>query len=173
MLVLVLLPLLGAAVSGALVKSARDHLASVVGFVVALVELVLVAVVFSLFDPAAPTRFQGELKVSWIPAFGVSFSLGLDGILQVLLDLIEQPLSSPSGPAQRCGHLVQKSFVWSRHVCSSTAVTLLLKRSQSRRCPASAFLPRPVSSYTRRRLPSTLLQRLRSRPSASRRWRAG
>ncbi|MFC5064967.1 NADH-quinone oxidoreductase subunit M [Actinomycetospora atypica] len=87
-LVLVLLPLLGAAVSGALVKSERDHLASVTGFVVALVELVGVAVVFAMFDPAAPTRFQGELSVSWIPAFGVSFSLGLDGIALAMIGLL-------------------------------------------------------------------------------------
>lgn len=87
-IVLVLLPLVGAAVCGALVKGGRDATAKSLGFAVSLVELVLVAVVWGLFDPAAPTRFQGESSVEWIPAFGVSFSLGLDGIALAMIALL-------------------------------------------------------------------------------------
>ncbi|WP_433800487.1 NADH-quinone oxidoreductase subunit M [Actinomycetospora sp. CA-084318] len=87
-IVLVLLPLLGAAVCGALVKGGRDASAKSLGFAVSLVELVLVAVVWGLFDPSAPTRFQGESSVEWIPAFGVSFSLGLDGIALAMIALL-------------------------------------------------------------------------------------
>ncbi|WP_018330826.1 NADH-quinone oxidoreductase subunit M [Actinomycetospora chiangmaiensis] len=87
-IVLVLLPLVGAAVCGALVKNGRDGAARSAGFAVSLVELVLVAVVWGLFDPAAPTRFQGRSSVEWIPAFGVSFSLGLDGIALAMIALL-------------------------------------------------------------------------------------
>lgn len=87
-IVLVLLPLVGAAVCGALVKGGSDASAKSLGFAVSLVELVLVAVVWGLFDPSAPTRFQGESSVEWIPAFGVSFSLGLDGIALAMIALL-------------------------------------------------------------------------------------
>ncbi|MDL5155359.1 NADH-quinone oxidoreductase subunit M [Actinomycetospora termitidis] len=88
LIVLVLLPLLGAAVVGGLVKAGRDAAATSSGFVVALVELVLTGVAWGLFDPAAPTRFQGESSVPWIPAFGVSFSLGVDGIALAMIALL-------------------------------------------------------------------------------------
>ncbi|GAA4850737.1 NADH-quinone oxidoreductase subunit M [Actinomycetospora corticicola] len=87
-IVLVLLPLVGAVVCGVLVKGGRDAAAKSLGFGVSLVELVAVAVVWGLFDPAAPTRFQGESSVEWIPAFGVSFSLGLDGIALAMVALL-------------------------------------------------------------------------------------
>ncbi|MEJ2868448.1 NADH-quinone oxidoreductase subunit M [Actinomycetospora sp. OC33-EN08] len=88
LIVLVLLPLVGAAVVGGLVKAGRDGAAKSLGFAVSLVELVLTAVAFVLFDPAAPTRFQGESSVEWIPAFGVSFSLGVDGIALAMIALL-------------------------------------------------------------------------------------
>jgi NADH-quinone oxidoreductase subunit M len=97
LLVLVLLPLVGAAVCGTLVRtrvgaavgpSSGDAAAKTIGFVVSVVELVLVAVVWAMFVPAAPTRFQGELSVAWIPAFGTRFSLGIDGIALVMIGLL-------------------------------------------------------------------------------------
>jgi NADH-quinone oxidoreductase subunit M len=87
-LILVLLPLVGAAVAGSLVKGGSDRTASVVGFTVAVVEIVLVAVVWAGYDAAAPTRFQATLSVPWIPAFGVSFALGLDGIALTMIALL-------------------------------------------------------------------------------------
>ncbi|GLZ50895.1 NADH-quinone oxidoreductase subunit M [Actinomycetospora sp. NBRC 106378] len=87
-IVLVLLPLVGATVCGVLVKGGRDATARSAGFAVSLVELVLVAVIWGLFDPSAPTRFQGESSVEWIPAFGVSFALGLDGIALAMIALL-------------------------------------------------------------------------------------
>ena len=104
LLVLVLLPLVGAAVCGTLVRlrtgagaapgrpaagpSSGDGAAKAIGFAVSIVELVLVAVVWAMFVPAAPTRFQGELSVAWIPAFGTRFSLGIDGIALVMIGLL-------------------------------------------------------------------------------------
>ena len=97
LLVLVLLPLVGAAVCGGLVRtragagagpSSGDAAAKTIGFVVSLVELVLVAVVWAMYVPSAPTRFQGELSVAWIPAFGTRFSLGIDGIALAMIALL-------------------------------------------------------------------------------------
>jgi NADH-quinone oxidoreductase subunit M len=92
LLVIVLLPLLGAAVCGALVRAGSgpngDTTAKTIGFVVSLAELVLVAVVWAMFVPAAPTRFQGEVSVAWIPAFGTRFALGIDGIALVMIALL-------------------------------------------------------------------------------------
>jgi NADH-quinone oxidoreductase subunit M len=109
LLVIVLLPLVGAAVCGGLVRtrvgagvgsssadaqrsgagpSRGDATAKTIGFAVSLVELVLVAVVWAMFVPAAPTRFQGEFSVAWIPAFGTRFSLGVDGIALVMIGLL-------------------------------------------------------------------------------------
>jgi NADH-quinone oxidoreductase subunit M len=92
LLVIVLLPLLGAAVCGALVRGGSgpngDTTAKTIGFVVSLAELVLVAVVWAMFVPAAPTRFQGEVSVAWIPAFGTRFALGIDGIALVMIALL-------------------------------------------------------------------------------------
>jgi len=97
LLVIVLLPLVGAAVCGTLVRvrtgsgagaSGGDAAARTIGFAVSLVELVLVAVVWAMYVPAAPTRFQGELSVPWIPAFGTRFSLGIDGIALVMIGLL-------------------------------------------------------------------------------------
>ena len=104
LLVLVLLPLVGAAVCGTLVRlrtgagaaagrpaagpSSGDGAAKAIGFAVSIVELVLVAVVWAIFVPAAPTRFQGEVSVAWIPAFGTRFSLGIDGIALAMIGLL-------------------------------------------------------------------------------------
>jgi NADH-quinone oxidoreductase subunit M len=91
-LILVLLPLVGAAVCGVLVRgggpSGGDAAAKTIGFVVSLVELVLVVVVWAMFVPSAPTRFQGELSVAWIPSFGTRFALGIDGIALAMIALL-------------------------------------------------------------------------------------
>ena len=89
LLILLLLPLVGAAVVAPL--KADDGRAKAVALAFALVELVLTAVVwFSYSVPAAAggARFQLELSVDWIPAFGTHFALGIDGIALVMLALI-------------------------------------------------------------------------------------
>ncbi len=97
LLIVVLLPLVGAVVCGTLVRtrvgaaagpSSGDAAAKTIGFVVSLVELVLVGVVWAMFVPSAPTRFQGEISVAWIPSFGTRFALGIDGIALAMIGLL-------------------------------------------------------------------------------------
>lgn len=88
LLVLLLLPLVGAAVCGAL-ASTRDSTAKAVGLGVSLVELVGVGVLWSQFSTAPDgPRFQFTLSVEWIPAFGTRFALGLDGIALTMIALL-------------------------------------------------------------------------------------
>jgi len=88
LLALLVLPLLGAVACAAL-ASTRDRLSKAVGLGVSVVELVLVAVVWSQFStaPDAP-RFQFPLSVEWIPSFGTRFALGLDGIALTMIALL-------------------------------------------------------------------------------------
>ncbi|GAA1315518.1 NADH-quinone oxidoreductase subunit M [Pseudonocardia xinjiangensis] len=89
LLVLLLLPLIGALVVAPMKENQR--LARLVALGFALVELVLTAVTwlsYSVADAASGTRFQLELSVPWIPAFGTRFALGIDGIALVMLALI-------------------------------------------------------------------------------------
>jgi NADH-quinone oxidoreductase subunit M len=90
LLALLLVPLIGAAVCGAM--ATREHLdraGKLVGLAFSAVSLVLVVVVWSLFrtGPGTP-RFQFELSVDWIPAFGTRFALGLDGIALTMIALL-------------------------------------------------------------------------------------
>lgn len=76
---LVVLPLLGAVVLWALPAGARRHARAVaLGF--ALAELVLVGVAFTAFDTADAAAHQLAEAYPWIPAFGVSWALGVDGV---------------------------------------------------------------------------------------------
>ncbi len=89
LLILLLLPLVGAAVVAPMHGNART--AKLVAFGFAIVELVLTAVVWFSYSTAAAgsgTRFQLQLSVDWIPAFGTHFALGIDGIALVMLALI-------------------------------------------------------------------------------------
>ncbi|MDN5857338.1 MAG: NADH-quinone oxidoreductase subunit M [Pseudonocardia sp.] len=89
LLVLLLLPLVGAAVVGSMAGNQRA--AKLVAFAFAIVELVLTALAwlsYSVAAAASGTRFQLELGVDWIPAFGTRFALGVDGIALVMLALI-------------------------------------------------------------------------------------
>lgn len=86
LLVLLVLPFVGAGVVAAL----AGRTAKLVAFAFAIAELVLTAVAwFGYSVPAAiaGTRFQLELSVPWIPAFGTQFALGIDGIALVMLAL--------------------------------------------------------------------------------------
>ncbi|TCP53150.1 NADH dehydrogenase subunit M [Tamaricihabitans halophyticus] len=84
LLALLLLPLIG----GILVAFLRDdRVAKRAALAIALVELALVVPAWLSYDPDGE-RIQQTLSVDWIPAFGVQFSLGIDGIALVMLALI-------------------------------------------------------------------------------------
>jgi NADH-quinone oxidoreductase subunit M len=88
LLVLLLLPLVGALVVAPMKDNAR--LAKFVALGFALVSLVLTAVTwlsYSVMDATGGTRFQLEFSIPWIPAFGTRFALGIDGIALVMLAL--------------------------------------------------------------------------------------
>ncbi len=88
LLVLLVLPMVGAMVVAVLATNQRAAKLLAIG--VALVELILTGVAwfaYSVADATAGTRFQLEFAVDWIPAFGTRFALGIDGIALVLLAL--------------------------------------------------------------------------------------
>ncbi|MBW0089841.1 NADH-quinone oxidoreductase subunit M [Pseudonocardia sp. KRD-184] len=87
LLALLLLPLAGSAVVAAL--GANQRLAKLVAVGFALASLALTVVVwFAYLGARSESRFALELSVPWIPAFGTSFALGIDGIALVMLALI-------------------------------------------------------------------------------------
>ncbi|MBC8093235.1 MAG: NADH-quinone oxidoreductase subunit M, partial [Pseudonocardia sp.] len=89
LLVLLLLPMVGALVVAPLGQNAR--LAKFVAFGFSIASLVLTVITwfaYSVSTAEEGTRFQLELSVPWIPAFGTSFALGVDGIALVMLALI-------------------------------------------------------------------------------------
>ncbi|WP_127784025.1 NADH-quinone oxidoreductase subunit M [Rhodococcus sp. X156] len=91
LLALLLLPLAGAALVLTLGRTVGDAPAKVAALGTALVELALVAVVwagYSTTEAANGSRLQMALSADWIPAFGVHFALGLDGIALVLVALV-------------------------------------------------------------------------------------
>jgi NADH-quinone oxidoreductase subunit M len=80
---LILVPLVGSVVVGALPKG-RTLLAKQVALGFALLTLVLTAVAASRFKDNG-ARFQLVENHSWIPQFGVSYTVGVDGIALVLI----------------------------------------------------------------------------------------
>ena len=84
--ILGLVPLVGALVVAAL-PAGRDALAKTVALVVSLVVLALTIVVCAAFEPGGD-RFQFVQAYDWIPAFGVQYAVGADGIALVLIALI-------------------------------------------------------------------------------------
>ena len=81
-----LVPLLGALVLTALPRGAH-HLHKMVALGTSLVVLALTIVMCAAFDPAGD-RFQFVQAYDWIPAFGVQYAVGADGIALVLIALI-------------------------------------------------------------------------------------
>ncbi len=81
-----LVPLLGALVLAALPRGAH-HLHKMVALGTSLVVLALTIVMCAAFDPAGD-RFQFVQAYDWIPAFGVQYAVGADGIALVLIALI-------------------------------------------------------------------------------------
>ena len=90
---LIVVPLLGAAVVWALPGAARRH-ARRVAVAVSLLVLVLGVLAALQFDTSASGTHQLEERASWIPAFGVSYAVGVDGVglALVLLSVVLVPL---------------------------------------------------------------------------------
>src|SRR3954463_7771922 len=86
LLVMIVLPLVGAAVVAALPKG-RDLLAKQITLGVSLFVLLLAVLATVAFDTGGD-RFQLTTDFAWIPRFGVRIALGVDGIALVMLLLI-------------------------------------------------------------------------------------
>ena len=84
--ILGLVPLVGA-VAIALLPRGRDLLAKQLALVTSLVVLVLTIAMCAAFEPGGD-RFQFVQAHDWIPAFGVQYAVGVDGIALVLIALI-------------------------------------------------------------------------------------
>ena len=84
--ILGVVPLVGAAVLTALPRR-QELLAKQVALVTSLVVLVLTIVMCAAFEPTGD-RFQFVQAYDWIPAFGVQYAVGVDGIALVLIALI-------------------------------------------------------------------------------------
>ena len=84
--ILGVVPLVGALVV-ALLPKGRDLLAKQIALVTSLVVLALTIVMCAAFD-ATGDRFQFVQAYDWIPAFGVQYAVGADGIALVLIALI-------------------------------------------------------------------------------------
>ncbi len=79
------IPLVGAVVVMALPRG-RDLLAKQVALGVSLLTLAWTVAIAVRFDPSAG-GFQFAQQLSWIPQFGVSYAVGVDGIALVLIAL--------------------------------------------------------------------------------------
>jgi NADH-quinone oxidoreductase subunit M len=84
--ILGVVPLVGALLLAA-VPASREKLAKQVALVVSLVVLVLTIVVSAAFEPGGD-RFQFVQAYDWIPAFGVQYAVGVDGVALALIALI-------------------------------------------------------------------------------------
>ncbi len=87
LLVLGLIPLVGAVVVGALPRG-RELLAKQLTLFFSVAVLLVTIGLCVAFDPNAPERFQFTTSFEWIRSFGVSFALGVDGIALVLIALV-------------------------------------------------------------------------------------
>ncbi|MEZ5117990.1 MAG: NADH-quinone oxidoreductase subunit M, partial [Candidatus Nanopelagicales bacterium] len=81
-----LIPLVGALVVMLLPKG-RPALAKQVALVFSLATLVLLIVMALQFDATSGDPFQFVERYDWIPAFGISYAVGVDGIGLVLIAL--------------------------------------------------------------------------------------
>ena len=92
---LALVPLVGAAVVAAL-PAGRDLLAKQVALGFSLVTLAIDVAIALQFDADSTDMFQFAEIHEWIPQFGVSYAVGVDGIALVLIALAR--CSSRSAP---------------------------------------------------------------------------
>jgi NADH-quinone oxidoreductase subunit M len=87
LVILGLIPLAGSVVVASLPRD-RGLLARQLTLGASLATLLLTIVMCAAFDPHSDQRFQFSQSTPWIKAFGVSFSLGVDGIALVLIALV-------------------------------------------------------------------------------------
>ncbi len=87
---IMVIPLLGALV----VMSGPSHLAKKIALWFALIEFVVSLGLWWAFDPGTPLM-QFEVYHEWIPAWGIAYHLGIDGIslFMVLLTTFTMPLA--------------------------------------------------------------------------------
>jgi NADH-quinone oxidoreductase subunit M len=83
---LLAIPLVGSVVVAALPRS-RELLAKQLALAVSLLALAVTVLVALRFDADGRAQFQFAETHSWIPQFGVSYAVGIDGIALVLLGL--------------------------------------------------------------------------------------
>ncbi len=83
--VIIALPLVGA-LALLVVDSRREGVIRSVALGVALVEFVATLVMWAQFDPAS-AEFQLVERIPWIPAFGIDYAVGVDGISLFLVVL--------------------------------------------------------------------------------------
>ena len=90
---LIFLPLAGAIVVG-LVDRRRPAAIHWIGFLTSLLAFAIAAYIFSQFD-AATAALQFEERKTWIPALGIAYHLGIDGISLplVMLTTVIMPLA--------------------------------------------------------------------------------
>jgi NADH-quinone oxidoreductase subunit M len=81
------IPFVGAILVG-LLPAGRELLAKQLALAVSVVVLVLVIVMALQFDPDSAEPFQFVDRVDWIPQFGISYAVGVDGIALVLIALL-------------------------------------------------------------------------------------
>ena len=82
---LVVLPLAGA-ILALVAGKGRENLARLVALGVSLVTFVVSLIVWLRFDPAS-ADFQFVERYAWLPEFGISYHIGLDGISLFLVVL--------------------------------------------------------------------------------------
>src|SRR5260221_156428 len=89
------LPLAGAVVVTLAPKARARHLA----LAFSLLTLALALVVALKFDVHGGARYQFTEKVHWIPEFGVSYAVGVDGIalVMILLAVVLVPICVLAG----------------------------------------------------------------------------
>jgi len=81
-----LVPLVGSVIVALLPKS-KPVLAKQVALVISLLTLVLTIVMALQFNGDSVEPFQFVEKYDWIPSFGISYAVGVDGIGLVLVAL--------------------------------------------------------------------------------------
>lgn len=86
LMVVLLLPLVGGIAVGAM-KAAPAGQVKLVALGISLVELVVVALIWVGYTPSG-TGYQFATSVDWIPALGLGFSVGVDGVALVMIALI-------------------------------------------------------------------------------------
>ncbi|GAA1989704.1 NADH-quinone oxidoreductase subunit M [Amycolatopsis minnesotensis] len=85
LLVLILLPLVGAIVLSGL--RGDDKLATRVALGFGILELLLIIPLWASYRPGGP-RLQQTTSMDWIPGFGIHLSFGMDGIALVMIAVI-------------------------------------------------------------------------------------